>query len=114
MNLFVEQGATYTFEVEYKDALDAPIDLTGFQGRGQIRLVPGSSVVLGTFVVTIPTPEAGLIRVELEADALEGIALPGKVFSEKTLAVYDIELYAVDRVIRLVNGTISISPEVTK
>ena len=33
----IEQGATLSFEVQYKDSNDLPVDLTGYTGRLQIR-----------------------------------------------------------------------------
>ena len=33
----IEQGATLDFELAYKDSDNNPVDLTGYQGRMQIR-----------------------------------------------------------------------------
>jgi len=41
----IEQGATLDFELAYKDSSDNPIDLTGYQGRMQIRPTAGSDTI---------------------------------------------------------------------
>ncbi len=33
----IEQGSTVNFEVQYKDSLNNPVDLTGYTGRMMIR-----------------------------------------------------------------------------
>jgi len=113
-NLEVNQGATKKIQVAYKDSLDQPIDLTGYQGRGAIRLKATDAEPLALFVVTITDEPGGLVDIELPADALEGIALKGAGFNDKTRAFYDIELYKGAEVIRLLNGAVNISPEITK
>ena len=113
-NLEINQGATKRFQVAYKDSLDQPIDLTGYQGRGAIRLKATDAEPLALFVVTITDEPGGLVDIELLADALEGIALKGAGFNDKTRAFYDIELYKGAEVIRLLNGSVNISPEITK
>ena len=116
-NLDVEQGASKAFSITYKDSLDAPIDLTGYSGRGYIKLKANDSVPLAEFEISIPSPVTGVVEIVLKADALSGNAnVKGSKYSEKTIAVYDIELYTAndEEVIRLLNGTCSISPEVTR
>jgi len=116
LKLRLEQGATKRFTIEYRDPTGAPIDLTGYAGRGQIRPTPPSTEVLGEFVVTIPDPETGVVLVELPATALEHLELTGRNFTETTEASYDIEVYTQndEHVVRLLNGQCFISPEVTK
>jgi hypothetical protein len=115
--LEVEQGATKSFPVALKDSLNQPINLTGYSGRGQIRLKASDSAAIASFVVTITNAALGEVSVVLPATALVGVKLSGSKHSEKTVAVYDIELYKPGDptdVIRLLNGSCSISPEVTK
>ena len=40
----IEQGSTVKFDVAYKDSSNNPIDLTGYQGRMQIKNTAGGSV----------------------------------------------------------------------
>lgn len=82
--LEIEQGVTKSFRITYKDALDAAIDLTGYSGRGSIKLKAGDAAPLASFVVTVPDPTNGIVDVSLPADALSGNAsIKGKSYSEK-------------------------------
>jgi hypothetical protein len=113
-NLEVNQGATKRFQVIYKDSLDAPINLTGYQGRGAIKLSARDADPLALFTVTVSDPTGGVVDIELAATALESVPLKGRGFNEKTTGFYDIEIYNGSDVIRLLNGTCNISPEITK
>jgi hypothetical protein len=113
----VEQGISTTFHVEYKDPVSNPKDLTGYLGRGSIKENMGSVKILAEMVITITEPLAGKIRITLPATALQNACIKGTSHKDKMKAVYDIELYkegVVDSEIRLLNGTVFISPEVTK
>jgi hypothetical protein len=113
-NISVNQGSTFRLAAVYKDSLGDAIDLTGYEGRGQIKFKATDTAPIAEFNVTVPTPLEGSVLIELDADALANVQLKGESYSQKTTAVYDIELYSGDEVIRLLNGTVSISPEVTK
>jgi hypothetical protein len=115
--LEVEQGSTKTIQIQYKDSEGAPIDITGYSGRGQIRRRASDADPLAAFEVTVSGPLTGVVDVVLPATALAGARLQGASYGDKTVAAYDIELYKtddVDDVIRLLNGVCNISPEVTK
>jgi len=113
-NMELEQGVTKTIQVTYQDSDEQAIDLTGYQGRGSIRYKATDADVIAEFEVTVTTPLEGKVTIVLDADALTNLTLKGKAYNELTMGVYDIELYKDDNVIRLLNGTVSISPEVTK
>ena len=115
-NIDVQQGATKRFSIVYKDGDGVPIDLTGYEGRGQIRLKVSDENALADFVVTITDAVNGEIDITLPATALEGIKFRGRSYLDKTEASYDIEIYddASGDVIRLLNGICTIYPEVTK
>jgi hypothetical protein len=113
----VEQGASYALDVTYADAAGDPIDLTGYSGRGQIRLTAQTGTALASFTVQVTDAEAGEVTVTLPASALVGnAAITGTTHDDFTNAVYDIELYTAQdaNVIRLLHGPCRISPEVTK
>jgi hypothetical protein len=113
-NFSVNQGATKRFSVTYKDSQGAPINLTGYQGRGQIKLRASDPEPIASFTVTVTDPALGIVDIELASTALQGLVLRGKGFNETTDAFYDIEMYNGNEVIRLLNGVVSISPEITK
>jgi hypothetical protein len=124
-NIEVEQGATFELSVVYKTDVDGlAVDLTGYSGRGQIRVTTATATTLASFSVTLTeTAEFDAddnpfwrVDVVLAADALEGVSLDGPRWNNKLAASYDVELYtAADaHVIRLLNGFAYISPEVTR
>ena len=114
-DIAVNQGESYAMKITYRDSLGVAKDLTGWSGRGQIRLKATDTAALASFTVTISDPTNGVVVAALAADALSGNAnIKGKSYSETTAAVYDIEIYNGATVKRLVNGACLISPEVTK
>lgn len=110
-NIKIEQGATFRFEIVYRDSNSAIVNLTGFTARMQIRPIPSSTTILvnastanGKIVIT---PSQGRIVVTLSAT--ETAAL------DFTTARYDLEIEATDgTVTRLIEGVVTLSPEVTR
>lgn len=111
-DILIEQGATFKLMLRWKDSEGDPIDLTGYAARMQVRPFVLSDEVLLSLTddsdggITLGGVE-GTIEIEAEADQTELIG------SRK--GVYDLELVTPqDDVIRLVQGTVQISPEVTR
>ena len=112
LNAVIPQGATYKgFDFVYRDPNDTPIDLTGYTARMHFRekhtdpdpplyaATDGDDITLGgaagTIVIVIP-------------------AATTAAWTFKT-AVYDLELVEPDgEVVRLVEGRITVTPEVTR
>ena len=114
-DLNINQGMTHKWEVTYNDDNGSPINLTGYQGRGQIRMNVNSPDVLCTLTVTVVTPLSGRVDVLLPASETEGLSLRGRTAQDRTEAQYDVELEnGSGTVIRLLQGSAFISPEVTK
>lgn len=118
----IEQGATTNFEVKYTDNNGNPIDLTGYQGRMQIRSAIGGEVYIslssslgpcgtglnfsGSSGTTPPT--SGSIGVYISAVSSSALN-----FNE---GVYDLEIYSgsgCEYVVRLLEGKVKLSKEVT-
>lgn len=109
-DLYVEKGATFATTLTWRDVNNNPVDLTGYTARLQIRraaaaedvlvgLTSGAGLTLGG--------AAGTIAVRIEATVTA--AIPADA------GVYDLELQAADgTVTRLVEGTVTFSPEVTR
>ena len=110
-NIKIEQGATFRFDITYKDSTQQPVNLTGCTVRMQIRPIPSSTTILvnatqanGKIAVV---PLTGRITVTLSATATAAL--------DFTTARYDLEIAALDgTVTRLLEGAVQLSPEVTR
>lgn len=115
-NFNLEQGVLHTFTITYKDKDDQVISLAGFNVAGGFKLKMSDPEPLAFFQFEME-PELGQIKVVIPSDALAGIVLKANSFDDYVPAVYDIYLVKVGEVpeyTRLLNGTINISPQVTK
>lgn len=111
VNLVINQGATFRHKFTWQDGKKRPVDLTGYTARLQAR----ESIESAAAIINLTTENGGIvlggttgtITLHLSAAATAAIMI-------KKL-VYDLELVAPNGdVIRLVGGTISVSPEVTR
>lgn len=111
LDLLIEKGATYhkTLIWEVGDPGE-PVDLTGYSARMQIRNTQGSMLLELTTsnarITLQPGGEAG--RIDLLIEATDTEALAGST------AKYDLELVSGTEVTRLVQGDVTLSPEITK
>ena len=109
-NMVVEQGATYTLSITYKDPTGNAIDLTAYTARMMVR----SSHAAPSPILTLTT-ENGAIElgdangtINLTIDAANTANLPA------TNSVYDLELDNGSAVTRLIEGVFQVKPEVTR
>ena len=56
----IEQGATFTIQLDYKDNTGTPIDLTGYSGKMQIRPTVTSDTVYLTLSSSLAPDGSGL------------------------------------------------------
>ena len=110
VNFTLDQGSTFSMAVVYKDADGNPVDLTNYSARSQARETIDSSTTLWNLVS--PTNIAlggatGEITLSLAATTTAGYT-PNKTY------YYDLELVTGATVIRLLQGQIYVSPEVTR
>lgn len=119
----IEQGVTTTLEFQYKDADGNPIDLTGYSGRMQIKSdfadnTPTTYATISSSLYADGTglnfsgsngttpPTSGSVGLYISAASSSAFTFDS--------AKYDLEIYSGSLVIRLVEGTIKISKEVTR
>jgi hypothetical protein len=105
-DIYIEQGSTYTLDVEV-----GGIDLSTYLGRGQIRQYANSTDILASFTVAIAL---NTINISLTATQTALLPATGPLYNNTYVGTYDIELYNGTNVIRILNGVVRISPEVTK
>lgn len=106
-NLSIDQGTTYSVTIGVTDTTGSARDLTGYTGRAQLRrsYYTNSNVA---FTVAINNPLDGEIELSLTANQTSALKA-GRY-------VYDLELVAnaTSTVERVVEGIVTIYPEVTR
>lgn len=105
-NFILDQGATFTRQLTVKDN-DSAMDLTGYSVASKMRSTHDSSTVVGTFTCTISNASGGIITMSMPASTTAAI--------EEAIYVYDIEITSPSSVVtRLMQGTVTVNPEVTR
>lgn len=110
-NITIEQGATYSQVMTWRDSNNALVNLTGYTARMQIR-----TDYAATTSVLVLTTENGMITlggalgtITLNVTDASTSAIPARNY------VYDLELVSGGGLVtRLLQGVVAVSPEVTK
>jgi hypothetical protein len=110
LNLNIDQGATFERTVVLKDNQGAPIDLTGAIVTSKMRPSFDSPTSYNFTCTLSPTPTDGTFTWIMSATNTAMISLSGG-----TEFVYDVEVLFPDTTVqRVLQGRVSVSPEVTK
>ena len=105
-NFIVEQGATFTRQLTVKENTSA-LNLTGYSVASKMRSTHDSSTVVGTFTCTISNASGGIISMTMTP------AVTGAI--EEGMYVYDLEITSGSGTVsRLLQGEVTVSPEVTR
>ena len=110
-DIVIEQGATFRLSLIWKDSTGALVDLTSYTARMQVRQRHTSTTaalsltsIAGDIILG---GAAGTIAVVAAATATDDITF--------RQGVYDLELVAsTGEVTRLIEGAVTITPEVTR
>ena len=104
-NLLLDQGSTFSTTITLTDENGDPLDLTGYSGRAQIRKHSSSNTAYD-FTVDLANTTG---EVTLSMSANGTAAIPGGRY------LYDVELIDhSNNVVRILEGIISVDPEITK
>ncbi len=103
-NLVIDQGSTFSTTISLTNDDGDVIDLTGYDGQSQIRK-HYTSITSVPFTVTI-APATGQVTLSLTATDTAALA-SGRY-------VYDVELITGSTISRVLEGIVTVSPEVTK
>jgi hypothetical protein len=106
-NLTIDQGSDFAIDLVVKDN-DVVKNLTGYSARAQMRNTKSASTVSATFTCTVTAATDGALKMEL-TNAVSSAISPGKYY-------YDLELFTDSDTIvqRLMQGTVILTPEVTR
>ena len=105
-NFILEQGATFNRILTLKEN-NAVMNLTGYSVASKMRSTHDSSTVVGTFTCTISDAANGKITMAMTNSTSAAI--------EEGIYVYDLEITSgAGTVTRLLQGTVTVNPEVTR
>ena len=107
-NLVIDQCSDFAINLTIKE-LGAVKNLTGYSARAQMRSSRTSSTVAATFTCTVLTPATdGIVKMQL-GNAVSSALTAGRFF-------YDLEIHtSADAVVRrLIQGEVTLNPEVTR
>jgi len=107
-DLVVDQGSDFAIDLAITEG-GAAKNLTGYAGRAQIRSNHASSSVTASFTCSIVgSATNGVLKLELSSNTTTSIAA-GRY-------VYDLEIHTGSDAIvkRLIQGSVTIHPEVTR
>jgi hypothetical protein len=112
-DLEINQGEDWAWEWTVEDPVTGdPMDISSWTGKGQIRPFAGSSTLLYEWTST-----GGGANMTLGEDGKARISVPRSVSTAWTWgpakAVYDIELTGGGKTVRLAQGEVKLSLEVT-
>ena len=107
-DISITQGQNYDLVAGVTNASGQAVNISGYNLRGQVRYSYGSTGILLNLEPEIVSSVSGIFQINLTAS--ETVSLP------TTVAVYDIEKYSENDVVvnKILNGTFTINPEVTR
>jgi hypothetical protein len=108
----INQGATFSLAATWKDSAGTPVNLTGYTARMQVRTAYDATATILNLTsaagdITLGG-SAGTITITVSATATAALTAPWA-------GAYDLELVSGGGVVtRLLEGSASVSPEVTR
>jgi hypothetical protein len=108
-DITVEQGSTFNLTLTYKDQRGYVIDLSGYSARMQLR----TSAASNTVVLDLTTAN-GRIAIDGTAGKISLLIAAADTAGLSGTGVYDLELVNGAIVQRILEGSYTISPEVTR
>lgn len=110
VNLSIDQGSDFSASLTAKDAAGNTINLTGYNARAKMRYAYSTGQATDfTAIINSGVAGAGFVSGLVDL-SLTSTQTSGLVVSDQ---VYDVEVYSGDYVVRVQQGIVSISPEVT-
>jgi hypothetical protein len=107
-HLTIDQGATFSSDVNVIDINGAVFDLTGHTASAKMAKGYASTRTRVSLTTAIGTPSSGVITLSLSADQTNALDAPARY-------VYDVEILRTsdNTVTRVIEGIITVTPSVT-
>lgn len=109
-NATIDQGATWSVTITYTDSAGAPINLTGYTAAMQVRQQYSSEVA----DLTLTSPSGGIVITPLTGVVVITMTAAQTGALEEGYYVYDVELKSGSYTERLIQGQLTVAPEVTR
>lgn len=104
-NLVIDQGSTFSTDLTLTDENGDPLSLSGYTANSQIRRWYTSTNASATFTTSINTTSA-VITLSLTANQTSNL-VSGRY-------VYDVEIGDGSEISRIVEGIVTVTPQVTR
>lgn len=104
-NLVIDQGSTFSTDLNLTDENGDALSLAGYSANSQIRKWYTSSNAAATFTASVNTTSA-VITLSLTANQTSNL--------DSGRYVYDVEITDGSTVSRIVEGIITVTPQVTR
>ena len=104
-NLVIDQGSTFSSDLSLTDENGDPLALAGYTANSQIRKWYSSTNAAATFTASINNSSA-VITLTLTANQTSNL-VAGRY-------VYDVEISSGSEVSRIVEGIVTVTPQVTR
>lgn len=104
-SLVIDQGSTFSTDLTLTDENGDPLNLAGYSANSQIRRWYTSSNVAATFTTSINVA-SGVVTLSLTANQTSNLTY-GRY-------VYDVEINSGAEVSRIVEGIVTVTPQVTR
>lgn len=110
-NIVADQGATFSRVITWKSDSGAPIDLTGYSARMQVR----QRYVSDTTVLSLTSPSSGIMLGTTNGQVTLSVAATTMAAVNAGDYRYDLEMISTaGAVTRLLQGSFTVRPEVTR
>lgn len=104
-NLTVDQGASFSANIDVTDSDGDALNLDGYSVAGQIRKTYSSTTAVD-FTTSIVNASAGVVQISLSATQTNNMKA-GRY-------VYDVEINSGGTITRVVEGQVEVTPGVTR
>jgi hypothetical protein len=104
-NLVIDQGSTFTANVQFLDNSKNPISLVGYTAKSQMRRSYYSANAI-SFTTNITNTTTGNVSLSLTSGQTANL-IAGRY-------IYDIEANVDNTIVRIVEGIVTVNPGVTR